>query len=287
MPRISSSLNKRNSFFCGPSSSLTAWPPNSGSKTLSPALTPTCVMSKTRDVRMENSNVPFGMIFPSMGLGRPGPTATTTPALSCIFRGEKHQEKSWEKSHSSITRTITTPFHSFRSNELNNSPPKRSRRARTRSQHIRPERTTKTTTRERAWRSGGKKKRRKKKKSTTTERETKKRTLLPTVSGNKIPPLVFVAATALSTKTLSSSGINFFAAWLIFFSLSLSLFTCTWVDGFFCDDLIFLPESIFLPQQQQQTNASKQKVKKNKHHQKKNILRLQFNHQPHSSERYF
>lgn len=42
-----------------------------------------------------------------------------------------------------------------------------------------------------------------------------RRTLLPTVSGNKIPPLVFVAATALSTRTLSIRGINFFTALIV------------------------------------------------------------------------
>lgn len=135
----------------------------------------------------------------------------------------------------------TVPFVSFERDKL--IPPLQNARgaARTRSQQIRPERTTKTTTTER--KPEGKKKegkRRNQQQQASKREKPKKRTLLPTVSGNKIPPLVFVAATALSTKTLSSSGINFFAAWLIFslsLSLPLSLCACVGVGGFFfCDD---------------------------------------------------
>jgi hypothetical protein len=140
----------------------------------------------------------------------------------------------------------TVPFVSFERDKL--IPPLQNARgaARTRSQQIRPERTTKTTTtttRESLKKPEGKKKegkRRNQQQQASKREKPKKRTLLPTVSGNKIPPLVFVAATALSTKTLSSSGINFFAAWLIFsLSLSLPLSLCAYVGGggfFFCDD---------------------------------------------------
>ena len=56
------------------------------------------------------------------------------------------------------------------------------------------------------------------------EEEEESRTLLPTVSGSKIPPLVFVAATTRSTNTLSIKGTSFFAkAWLMMTVASLLL----------------------------------------------------------------
>jgi len=53
------------------------------------------------------------------------------------------------------------------------------------------------------------------------EEEEESRTLLPTVSGSKIPPLVFVAATTRSTNTLSIKGTSFFAkAWLMMMTVA-------------------------------------------------------------------
>ena len=68
-PSSSSSLNTK---YSGPSAeplpSFTGTPPNSGSSTLSPALTPTGISSPVRDLR-------------------PGPTATTDPSLICGVDG--------------------------------------------------------------------------------------------------------------------------------------------------------------------------------------------------------
>jgi hypothetical protein len=68
-PSSSSSLNTK---YSGPSAdplpSFTGTPPNSGSSTLSPALTPTGISSPVRDLR-------------------PGPTATTDPSLICGVEG--------------------------------------------------------------------------------------------------------------------------------------------------------------------------------------------------------
>ena len=44
-----------------------------------------------------DEDVPFGIIFPSIGLGRPGPTATTTPALSCDIERRRERERERER----------------------------------------------------------------------------------------------------------------------------------------------------------------------------------------------
>ena len=51
-----------------------------------------------------DEDVPFGIIFPSIGLGRPGPTATTTPALSCDIerRREREREKGESLAHGTL-----------------------------------------------------------------------------------------------------------------------------------------------------------------------------------------
>ena len=55
-----------------------------------------------------DEDVPFGIIFPSIGLGRPGPTATTTPALSCDIerRREREREREREKGESLAHGTL-------------------------------------------------------------------------------------------------------------------------------------------------------------------------------------
>ena len=53
-----------------------------------------------------DEDVPFGIIFPSIGLGRPGPTATTTPALSCDIERRREREREREKGESLAHGTL-------------------------------------------------------------------------------------------------------------------------------------------------------------------------------------
>ena len=58
-----------------------------------------------------DEDVPFGIIFPSIGLGRPGPTATTTPALSCDERRRREREREMKTNADASTRnTIHSSF---------------------------------------------------------------------------------------------------------------------------------------------------------------------------------
>ena len=75
------------------------------------------------------------------------------------------------------------------------------------------------------------------------EEEEESRTLLPTVSGSKIPPLVFVAATTRSTNTLSIKGTSFFAkAWLM---MTVASLLSQWVSAAACG-LLYSYECGFL-----------------------------------------
>ena len=57
-----------------------------------------------------DEDVPFGIIFPSIGLGRPGPTATTMPALSCDIERRRERERKVNHSH-------TVPYGTSRKRE--------------------------------------------------------------------------------------------------------------------------------------------------------------------------
>ena len=61
-----------------------------------------------------DEDVPFGIIFPSIGLGRPGPTATTTPAFSCERRREREREREREKK---VNHSHTVPYGTSRKRE--------------------------------------------------------------------------------------------------------------------------------------------------------------------------
>ena len=61
-----------------------------------------------------DEDVPFGIIFPSIGLGRPGPTATTTPALSCDIERRREREREREKK---VNHSHTVPYGTSRKRE--------------------------------------------------------------------------------------------------------------------------------------------------------------------------
>ena len=191
-----------------------------------------------------DEDVPFGIIFPSIGLGRPGPTATTTPALSCDIERRREREREREKK---VNHSHTVPYGTSRKereremktnadastrNTLHSLPSRPSSSFPLSLVKTSTPRTTTTTTIGRFW------KRREKE-----EEEEESRTLLPTVSGSKIPPLVFVAATTRSTNTLSIKGTSFFAkAWLM---MTVASLLSQWVSAAACG-LLYSYECGFL-----------------------------------------
>ena len=158
---------------------------------------------------MFDEDVPFGIIFPSIGLGRPGPTATTTPALSCSVVTKEEEEREREVNHSHTVPTELLEREREREMKTNADASTRNTiHSSFETVFIFPSLArediiaTDDEDDDEDWKIG--------------RREEESRTLLPTVSGSKIPPLVFVAATTRSTNTLSIKGTSFFAkAWLM------------------------------------------------------------------------
>ena len=187
-----------------------------------------------------DEDVPFGIIFPSIGLGRPGPTATTTPALSCDIERRRERERERERERKKkVNHSHTVPYGTSRKRERERERERDDNKRRCidakhsslssfETVFIFPSLAREDiNSTDDDWKIGiGREE------EEEEEEEEESRTLLPTVSGSKIPPLVFVAATTRSTNTLSIKGTSFFAkAWLM---MTVASLLSQWVSAAAC-----------------------------------------------------